>query len=102
MGASLTRRRFARVLCQENLTGISHNAYYVTMRMTLSIPDAVAHRFQVAVPPRERSRLVTHLLEGVLSKHEDSLAAACRAANRDRALEREVEDWQSFEDGVAE
>jgi hypothetical protein len=41
-------------------------------------------------------------LEGVLSKHEDSLAAACRAANRDKALEREVEDWQSFEDGVAE
>ncbi len=72
------------------------------MRMTLSIPDAIAHRFQVAVPPRQRSRLVAHLLEGVLSKHEDSLATACRAANRDKVLEREVEDWQSFEDGVAE
>jgi hypothetical protein len=72
------------------------------MRITLSIPDAVAHRFQVAVPPRQRSRLVTHLLEDVLSEHDDSLATACRAANRDRALEREIDDWQSFEDGVAE
>ncbi len=72
------------------------------MRITLSIPDAVAYRFQVAVPPRQRSRLVTRLLEGVLSEHEDSLAAACRAANRDKALEREIADWQSFEDGVAE
>jgi len=72
------------------------------MRMTLSIPDAVAHRFQVAVPPRQRSRLVTKLLENILSKHEDSLSAACRAANRDKALEREIDDWQAFEDGVTE
>ena len=72
------------------------------MRMTLSIPDTVAHRFQVAVPLRQRSRLIAHLLEGVLAKHEDSLAMACRAANRDKVLEREIEDWQSFEDGVTE
>jgi metal-responsive CopG/Arc/MetJ family transcriptional regulator len=72
------------------------------MRITLSIPDAVAHRFQVAIPARQRSRLVTRLLEGVLSEHKDSLAAACRAANRDKALKREIEDWQSFEDAVAE
>jgi hypothetical protein len=68
------------------------------MRLTLSIPDAVAHRFQVAIPPRQRSRLVTHLLEDALLKHEDALAAACRAANRDKALERETDDWQAFED----
>jgi len=72
------------------------------MRITLSIPDAVARRFQVAVPARQRSRLVTKLLEEVLAQHEDSLAAACRAANRDKALEREIDGWQSFEDGVAE
>ena len=72
------------------------------MRITLSIPDAVAHRFQVAVPARQRSRLVTHLIEEALSKHDDSLAAACRAANRDRALGREIDEWQSFDDGVAE
>ena len=66
------------------------------------ITPAVAHRFQVAVPPRQRSRLIAQLLEGVLTKHEDSLAMACRAANRDKVLEREIEDWQSFEDGVAE
>ncbi|MCX6970705.1 MAG: hypothetical protein NTV93_11240 [Verrucomicrobia bacterium] len=69
------------------------------MRITLSIPDAVAYRFQAAVPPRQRSRLVTRLLEVSLSKHEDALAAACRAANRDKALEREIGDWQAFEDG---
>jgi hypothetical protein len=45
---------------------------------------------------------VTRLLEDVLAKHEDSLATACRAANRDKALEREVDEWQAFDDGVAE
>ena len=70
--------------------------------MTLSIPDAVAHRFQAAVPARQRSRLVTRLLEHALSERDDTLAAACRAANRDKALEREIDDWQSFDDGIAE
>jgi len=72
------------------------------MRMTLSIPDVVAHRFQAAVPARQRSRLVTRLIEHELSEHDNSLAAACRAANRDRALAREIDDWQSFDDGIEE
>ena len=70
--------------------------------MTLSIPDAVAHRFQAAVPARQRSRLVTVLLEHELSERDDSLAAACRAANRDRALDREIDEWQAFDDGIEE
>ena len=72
------------------------------MRITLSIPDAVARRFQVAVPPRQRSRLVTRLLEETLSRHDDLLAAACRGANRDKALAREIDAWQSFDDKVEE
>ena len=72
------------------------------MRMTLSIPDVVAHRFQAAVPARQRSRLVTRLLEHELSERDSSLAAACRAANRDHALGREIDEWQSFEDGIEE
>ncbi len=72
------------------------------MRITLSIPDSVAHRFQAAVPARRRSRLVTRLLEDELSRQDDSLAIACRAANSDRALVRETDEWQAFEDGVDE
>ena len=72
------------------------------MRMTLSIPDAVAHRFQAAVPARQRSRLVTRLLEQELSEQDSSLAAACRAANRDQALAGEIDEWQSFDDGMTE
>jgi len=72
------------------------------MRVTLSIPDAIARKFRAAVPPRRRSRLVTHLIETELAKREDALAAACRAANSDVALEREIDAWQAFDDGVEE
>ena len=65
------------------------------MRITLSIPDAIAHRFRATVPPRQRSRLVSRLLESSLASHENALAAACRAANKDRELEREIDDWQA-------
>lgn len=72
------------------------------MRITLSIPDNVADRFQSVVPPRQRSRLVTRLIEASLASHEDSLAAACRAANQDSELEREIEDWQAFHDEIGD
>jgi len=70
--------------------------------MTLSIPDEVAHRFQAAVPARKRSRIVTRLLEQELKERDNSLAVACRAANRDKALEKEIDEWQAFEDGIEE
>jgi len=70
--------------------------------MTLSIPDEVAHRFQAAVPARKRSRIVARLLEQELKERDNSLAVACRAANRDKALEKEIDEWQAFEDGIEE
>jgi metal-responsive CopG/Arc/MetJ family transcriptional regulator len=72
------------------------------MRVTLSIPDAVARKFQSAVPQRQRSRLVTSLLVEELRRREGDLAQACLAANRDKALEMEVGDWQSFDDRIEE
>jgi len=72
------------------------------MRVTLSIPDAIAQRFRATVPARQRSRLVTILIEQELAKRDDALAAACCAANSDTALEREIDQWQAFDDGIEE
>lgn len=72
------------------------------MRMTLSIPDPVAQLFQTLVPPRQRSRVVTGLLVSELKKREKSLEAACRSANKDAALRREIDEWQAFDDGIQE
>jgi len=72
------------------------------MRVTLSIPDSIALRFRAAVPPRCRSSLVTCLIEQELAKRDNALAAACSAANRDKALQKEIIDWQEFDDGIPE
>jgi hypothetical protein len=72
------------------------------MRITLSLPDSIARRFRSAVPPRHRSRLVASLLAQELRKKENALERACREANQDRALAREIEEWQAFEDGMDE
>ena len=72
------------------------------MRVTLSIPEQVARQFQAAVPPRERSRLVTALLSFELKRREAALEAACREANKDQGLAKEIEEWQSFEDAAPE
>ena len=72
------------------------------MRITLSIPDQIARRFQAAVPPRQRSRVVTALLTQDLEKRENALEQACLAANRDEELEKDIGEWQAFEDGIAD
>ncbi|MEN8163375.1 MAG: hypothetical protein ABFS37_04535 [Acidobacteriota bacterium] len=72
------------------------------MRVTLSIPDAIAQRFRAAVPPRQRSRLVTGLIEQELARLDEDLAAACHAANSDSALELEIDQWQAFDDEFEE
>jgi len=72
------------------------------MRITLSIPDEVAERFRSAVPPRKRSSVITSLIEHELDKRNRTLAAACLAANKDEALNCDIDEWQSFEDSVEE
>jgi len=68
------------------------------MRVTLSLPDELARKFQATVPPRQRSQTVARLLESELAKIDQSLADACLAANQDENLNQEIDDWQSFED----
>nr|VFK40270.1 MAG: hypothetical protein BECKTC1821D_GA0114238_100925 [Candidatus Kentron sp. TC] len=72
------------------------------MNMTLSMPDTVAHRFQAAVPVCQQSGFVARLIENELTRRDGSLAAACLAANRDEAPQREIDEWQSFDDGTGE
>lgn len=38
------------------------------------------------------------LLERELATHETELERACHAANADRALAAEIDEWQSFDD----
>ncbi|MEK7686646.1 MAG: hypothetical protein AAB466_14620 [Verrucomicrobiota bacterium] len=68
------------------------------MKITFAIPDELGQRFREAVPAGERSAVVTDFLRKKLRPSEQSLAAVCRRVNKLAALEREMADWEHFDD----
>jgi metal-responsive CopG/Arc/MetJ family transcriptional regulator len=72
------------------------------VRITLSIPDQIVKRFYSMVPSRRRSRIIAGLIEKEIKQREALLENACLAANADEMLQRDIEDWQSFEDPLSE
>lgn len=72
------------------------------MRVTFSIPDNLAKKFQSTVPPRRRSRLISKLLNDELKKREKLLEKACISANNDTALNQDIDEWQSFDEEIQE
>jgi metal-responsive CopG/Arc/MetJ family transcriptional regulator len=81
---------------------IGHVAYCVRMKISLTLPDEIAHRFLALIPSRQRSAIVARLLEQELRQREQDLEAACLAANADVALAVEIEEWQEFDDDLEE
>jgi len=103
----VTRRAFITVWKKQlNLTDgfwIYFRAFFcqiVLMQVTLDIPEPLVKKFFSTTPARKRSSTVARLLRAELRRKE--LTAACLAANRDSKLNREVEDWQSFDESVME
>ena len=77
-----------------------HIAYCILccMRLTISLPDQLAHKFLATVPSRQRSATIARLLAYELARCEQSIEAACHAANADEALSAEIDEWQAFDD----
>ena len=70
------------------------------MRLTISLPDQLAHKFLAIVPSRQRSATIARLLAYELARREQSIEAACHAANADEALCAEIDEWQAFDDAL--
>ena len=72
--------------------------YAVGMKMTFAIPDDVVRRFRKAVPAGERSAVVTDFLRKKLRPSGPALEAVCRRVNKLKALQKEMADWERFDD----
>jgi hypothetical protein len=66
------------------------------MKMTFTLPDALAHQFQAAYPQAKQSQLVAGFLVNKLRGEEEDLAEACRGANRLRQVEKDMADWEQL------
>ena len=52
-------------------------------KMTFSLPENLARQFAKRVPPRERSRYLSRVLEKNLREEEETLVRSCLLANQD-------------------
>jgi len=68
------------------------------MKMTFAIPDEIGRRFRKVVPAGNRSAVVTDLLRKKLRPSQQSLEAVCRRVNRLHTLQREMAEWEKFDD----
>jgi hypothetical protein len=66
------------------------------MKMTFTLPEAVARRFQAAYPKKKHSQIVAQLLAKKLRMDDQQLARACRGANGLRHVEKDMEDWEKL------
>ena len=66
------------------------------MKMTFTLPDRLARRFQSAYPQEKQSQVVVGLLVKKLRADDHQLAKACRGANRLKQLEQDMEDGEKL------
>jgi len=70
-------------------------------RVLISMTDQLAARLRAAIPARQRSKTITHLIEKEIEKRERLLYECALAVENDSALEKEMKDWDiTLQDGL--
>ena len=71
------------------------------MKVLVSIPDSLYSRMTATIPPRQRSRLITKLLEDEVKRRELELYQAALAVEQDEELGAEMKEWDvTLGDGI--
>jgi len=70
-------------------------------KVLISVPDQLAMRMRAAIPARQRSKTITHLIEEEVKRRERALYECAAAVEKDAALRREMKDWDiTLQDGL--
>lgn len=71
-------------------------------KVLISIPSQLAIRLRAAIPTRQRSKIITHLIEKEIEKRENALYQCAVAVENDATLQAEMLDWEiTFNDGFS-
>jgi metal-responsive CopG/Arc/MetJ family transcriptional regulator len=72
-------------------------------KVLISLPDQLAIRMRATIPPRQRSKIITHLIEKEIERREASLYKCALAVEQDSQLRKEMEEWDIvINDGLNE
>ena len=70
-------------------------------KVLISLPDSLVKRMKVFIPQRQRSRVLSELIEKEIERREKSLYQCAREVEKDDTLNREMEDWNvTVGDGI--
>lgn len=70
-------------------------------KVLISMPDQLANRMRAAIPARQRSKVIAHLIEEEIVRREQSLYECAAEVERDSSLNDEMKDWDAtLQDGL--
>lgn len=80
------------------------NIEVITMeKILISLPDQLAARMRASIPARQRSKIITHLIEEEIEKRERILYECALAVEKDENLRQEMAEWDiTLNDGLEE
>lgn len=70
-------------------------------KILVSLPDNLATRMRSIIPDKQRSKVITRILEEEISRREQELYECAREVEKDEALNKEMLDWDAtIGDGI--
>ncbi|MBB71577.1 MAG: hypothetical protein CMF50_04210 [Legionellales bacterium] len=70
-------------------------------KVLISMPDPLAARMRATLPPRQRSLIISRLIEKEIERREKALYECALAVENDNALQEEMKDWDiTLQDGL--
>lgn len=71
------------------------------MKVLVSLSDELFARMQAVIPPRQRSKVVSELLEEEVRRREQELFECALAVEQDEQLRAEMAEWDvTVGDGI--
>ena len=65
-------------------------------KVLVSIPNQLALRMRALIPNRQRSKIITSLIEEEVIRRETNLYECAKAIEADEALNQEMAEWESI------
>lgn len=70
-------------------------------KVLVSLPDDLSARMKQFIPDKQRSKVISDLLEAEINKREDALYRCALEVEADQALNNEMADWEvTVGDGI--
>ena len=64
-------------------------------KVLFSLPDELVTQMRASIPPKQRSKIVAHLLEQEIKRREQALYQCALDVEADEALKKDMKDWEA-------